>query len=335
MNKILSIIIPVYNTQNYLEECIRSIQTCKDENIEIIIINDGSTDNTPKICDSLAKEDSRIKVIHKPNSGVSDTRNYGIKACTGKWIMFVDADDYLSPNWYNDVSPSLLENHDILYISKDYTLENQKLLKTKEAMLKNTLRIDLVIGNFSSPCSKIYNSKIIKGNNILFNTNIICGEDMIFNISTLNYCNDVKYIPVSIYNYRIHISQSTKKFNEKFFSSDKEFLLNLGSLLNTFKIDDDIKNFIYTQCRRNAIYSLMRIITRSKDYNNLEKYKYVFEDKIYQDLPTQNLTYKDECINLIQNKKYKEAYELITNIENKKENKNTTNVDTPFYFITI
>ena len=98
MPPLISIIIPVYNVEKYLDKCINSVLMQTYKNIEILLINDGSTDSSGQICESYAKKDSRIKVIHKENGGLSDARNVGIEHSTGSYIMFVDSDDYIDCN---------------------------------------------------------------------------------------------------------------------------------------------------------------------------------------------------------------------------------------------
>ena len=95
--KLVSIIVPVYKVEDYLERCIRSIVNQTYKEIEIIIINDGSPDKCPEICDKWAEEDKRIKVIHKKNGGLSDARNAGMQIASGEYIAFVDSDDWISP----------------------------------------------------------------------------------------------------------------------------------------------------------------------------------------------------------------------------------------------
>lgn len=95
MEELVSVIVPIYKVEKYLQKCIDSIRNQTYSKLEIILIDDGSPDNCPKICDEYAALDSRIKVIHKANGGLSDARNAGIDAATGKWIMFVDSDDYI------------------------------------------------------------------------------------------------------------------------------------------------------------------------------------------------------------------------------------------------
>lgn len=90
----ISVIIPVYNTEKYLKECVESVLAQTYHNLEILLINDGATDSSPQICESYAKQDVRIKLIHKENGGLSDTRNTGIKQCSGDYVLFLDSDDY-------------------------------------------------------------------------------------------------------------------------------------------------------------------------------------------------------------------------------------------------
>ena len=95
---IVSIIVPVYNVAPYLDHCVQSLVDQSYKNLEIILVDDGSSDDSPALCDAWAKKDPRIKVIHKPNGGVSDARNKGLSAATGVYLCFIDADDYVSPS---------------------------------------------------------------------------------------------------------------------------------------------------------------------------------------------------------------------------------------------
>ena len=105
--KLISVIVPVYNTEKYLEKCVMSILNQTYKNLEIILIDDGSTDNSPQICDSLAEKDNRITVIHQPNGGVSSARNTGLDNTHGDYIMFVDSDDYIAPNMIEFLSENI------------------------------------------------------------------------------------------------------------------------------------------------------------------------------------------------------------------------------------
>lgn len=111
MKELISIIIPVYNVEKYLEKCIQSITQQTYTNLEIILIDDGSSDSSGRICDEFAKNDSRIKVIHKTNEGVSKARNVGIDNATGQYIVFVDSDDYVAKNYISVLYEDLIENN--------------------------------------------------------------------------------------------------------------------------------------------------------------------------------------------------------------------------------
>ena len=118
MSKV-SIVVPIYNVEKYLEQCIDSIinQTLKD--IEIILVDDGSPDNCPQICDDYAKKDSRIKVVHKKNGGLSSARNAGIEVATGDYIGFVDSDDYIELDMYEKMYSIAIENN-VDFVMSDY-----------------------------------------------------------------------------------------------------------------------------------------------------------------------------------------------------------------------
>ena len=111
---LLSIIVPVFNVQAYLEQCLNSIISQSYTNIELIVVNDGSTDSSAEICDNYAKRDARIVVIHKNNGGLSDARNAGLKLAKGNWIGFVDSDDWIEPMMYYDLMKAVyIDNSDI------------------------------------------------------------------------------------------------------------------------------------------------------------------------------------------------------------------------------
>lgn len=96
--KMVSVVIPIYNVEAYLDACVNSVINQSYQNIEIILVDDGSTDSSPQMCDSYAKKDSRIKVIHQPNAGLSMARNAGMACAIGSYIYFLDSDDYIAPN---------------------------------------------------------------------------------------------------------------------------------------------------------------------------------------------------------------------------------------------
>lgn len=123
-NELISIIVPVYKAEKYLDRCVESIVSQTYTNLEIILIDDGSPDNCPKMCDKWAKKDSRIKVIHKENGGAASARNAGLEAVTGDYIGFVDSDDYIDENMFSDLISSVCTNNSDIAICNTNDLDS-------------------------------------------------------------------------------------------------------------------------------------------------------------------------------------------------------------------
>lgn len=129
MDALISVIVPVYNVENYLSRCVDSLINQTYTSLEIILVDDGSPDNCPKICDSYALKDNRIKVIHKKNGGLSDARNAGMRIASGKYVSFIDSDDYVSVDFFEVLYNTLIsENSDVVEccVVKFYDKEHVK-----------------------------------------------------------------------------------------------------------------------------------------------------------------------------------------------------------------
>ena len=192
----ISVIIPVYNVEKYLAECLTSVvnQTFKD--IEIICVNDGSTDNSPKILEEFAQKDSRIKIINQENQGMSCARNAGLAVATGEYITFVDSDDYISTDLYADMQKYLPAelicfNAKIFPMSEKYrALQNYIQCKFEgeqpitEKIIKQT---NIHIWN------KIFKTSVIRENNIKFPDGLYF-EDFPFMFEYLHSINTAKFV---------------------------------------------------------------------------------------------------------------------------------------------
>ena len=261
----LSIIIPTYNCQKYIDKCLSSVV---DSGNEIIVINDGSTDETIDIL----KKYKNIKIFNNENSGVSFSRNYGVKKATGEYIMFLDSDDYLLPN-FNDI---LKENikEDIIYITDGISEP-----VTKDIILEHIVGI-------KSPCiascwSKLYRRKYLIDNNITFKENLINGEDMLFNIDCLINTKKIKIINDSIYMYRQNIFSATKKFDERLFLSDKYFHNYLKESLNNSNFSDIQKYRIINYCLMNAIVTIIDRLSYL-DFKAFKENMSFIDDHVYE-----------------------------------------------------
>lgn len=221
-NKVkISIIMPIYNVEKYLERGIRSILNQTFKEFELVLINDGSTDNSSIICDKYKNIDRRVKVIHRSNNGVSSSRNIGIDIAVGEFIMFVDPDDTLEIDaveyLYNLIK---LYNSDVAcYRMKIYKNGNlttkidvtEKVeLYYNENIIEKQLKDELFL---YSSCNKLYNSNLLKNNK--FNEDIKYAEDALFNLSIFTNCNLVVISNLCKYNYFINESSTVNNFNEK------------------------------------------------------------------------------------------------------------------------
>ena len=150
---LVSIIVPVYNTSKYLEKCLYSLINQTIKNIEIIVVNDGSTDNSLEIINKIAKEDKRIKVYNKKNGGLSSARNYGIEKSTGKYIGFVDSDDYVRKDMYEILKKNLEDNSADMSICRWYLVENEIKrecnFKTENIVLNSEDAINVLLSHSS------------------------------------------------------------------------------------------------------------------------------------------------------------------------------------------
>jgi glycosyltransferase involved in cell wall biosynthesis len=200
---VLSIIVPVYNSEKSLVKCLDSILAQTFKNFECIVVDDGSSDRSPVICDEYADKDTRIIVIHKKNEGVSTARNDGIRAACGKYIAFVDSDDYIMPEMYSLLTEKI-EHEKGDTVCCGYTLKKKEYLPPsgfRHTSIAQTVfqleRAEL----FGLVWNKLYILKIIKESHILFPDGYYFGEDMFFNLQYFSAITSVCCIDKALYVY--------------------------------------------------------------------------------------------------------------------------------------
>ncbi|MFV0157749.1 glycosyltransferase [Empedobacter falsenii] len=216
---LISIVIPVYNVEVYLEQCVKSIINQSFTDYEILLINDGSTDNSGSLCDKLKKECDYITVFHQANAGVGAARNKGIINASGKYIYFLDSDDFVSDDFFEKLLPFLNKDFDVLQFGfsrvniKGGFLNNQipKLNKEITDLQKDR---DALIDIFDSGVGmalwdKIINLELLTVNNLLVD-NKKRGEDIAFNIDLFSVSKKVLILSNSLVNYRIVMGTGTK-----------------------------------------------------------------------------------------------------------------------------
>lgn len=237
----VSIIIPVYNAEKYLSECINSIIYQSYNNLEIILVNDGSTDNSIYICRQYANKDNRIIVIDSDNYGVSYARNIGIERATGKYIVFIDSDDMIEKD-YIGILVTEMEEKNLDMVVCGYKDINIVSNVKKNMVIKNDNRRLLtgffskdyyIIRNFlNGPCFKLYRLEFIKKNKIKFPDNVQMAEDQMFNYKYYLYVKKYRFInkPLYLYIHRENISLTKIKNYDTFlcdllnFKLKKEYL---------------------------------------------------------------------------------------------------------------
>lgn len=218
--KLISVIVPAYNIADYLPRCLDSILNQTYSNLEIIVISDGSTDNTNEIINEYAQKDSRIIPVFKENSGVSDTRNKGLEIAKGDYIGFVDGDDYIEPTMYEILLKNALENdadishcgYQMVFPSRvDYYYNTgKKIVQDNNKGIR-----DLIVGDYvePSPCNKIYKREIL--DDLKMPENIKNNEDVLFNFYA--FCNSKKsiYEDLPFYHYILRKNSASKsKIND-------------------------------------------------------------------------------------------------------------------------
>lgn len=216
---ILSIIIPVYNTSKYLKECLDSIvsQNCQD--VEIILVNDGSTDESPKICENYKNKFPNIVFVNNSNHGVSYSRNCGIDIANGKYLLFVDSDDILVANGLSQICRLLTENS-LMYVygyKKIYeNREESYILNPKTISSVQALRLLVSDNNFGGYLwNKVFLKEIIEKNNIIFDDKIAMNEDMKFCFDYISCCDKINLVDDVFYKYRCRKSGAMNKKIDK------------------------------------------------------------------------------------------------------------------------
>ncbi len=229
----VSIIVPVYNAETYLDECLTSISIQTYTNIEVLLIDDGSIDGSGIICENYAKNDNRFRYVKLKNQGVSNARNYGVNLATGDYVTFIDSDDYISKEYISNLYIKM--NDDTGFVVSNYCVVDAGVIVNN-----NDFRIDgelfsgdvykdyYFLGFQTLTCwGKLYKLNIIKQNNILFPNDMINAEDQVFNYRYFRCVRKFQYTDGSIYYYRITNAQSLsrKKNNKALYSEYKNILL--------------------------------------------------------------------------------------------------------------
>ncbi len=267
---LISVIVPIYNVENYLEKCIDSILNQTYQNLEVILVDDGSPDNCAKICDEYANKDSRVVVLHKENGGVSSARNLGLEKAKGEFITFVDSDDYLEPTMYEKlIQKQQLENLDIVFARYKEIYESGEV-KITETALEDFCKTSNLVYTFNCSSKKeklngetkihdrvfcslwrmLFKSEVLKG--IKFSTKIRYMEDFVFFNEVALYSNiKFGFIDEYLYNYLIRGTSAYQTKSKKIVENSKGYLEEMTRILSGTKYEDylpALEYFCYSEC---------------------------------------------------------------------------------------
>ncbi|HLS70252.1 MAG TPA: glycosyltransferase family 2 protein [Chitinophagaceae bacterium] len=252
---LISTIIPIYNSSDHLGRCLDSLLTAQIDNVnnEIILVNDGSTDNSLEICEQYAKKHKNLKVLSQSNQGPSAARNLGIENAVGEYITFVDSDDYVEKDYCKEIlsAHKSYPNVDIITfgyfkVENNKRKENYSVSKFDEIIhnkeIKNLLKNTVDYGFLLFPVNKLYKKSLILSSS-LFPTNIRLGEDTIFNLKLFYNATNIVFVKKSIYNYY---------YNEKSVTSQKykpdlikRMAAHFQLKLDFYKCKSDLNNKLY------------------------------------------------------------------------------------------
>lgn len=282
----LSVIVPIYNVESYLDDCILSILKQTYPFFELILIDDGSTDGSGKICDKYQKNDHRIIVVHKTNGGLSSARNEGLRISTGKYISFIDSDDYIDENTFLSMLNFFKENIDIVCCGRyrDYKgkkiaehIVNDSCVLSKKDAVKEILcqgMIDV------SCCDKIFRAELLKG--IRFKEGVI-NEDLMFVFASIAASRCIYYVNKPYYNYRVRENSITTlpTYNDKSIAY-YDNLMELKELLiaNSLFVGAD-----YSVYSAYVYQVLMSMIECTKDNGKYKDKMRFFYNRFRKELP--------------------------------------------------
>lgn len=352
-NELVSVIIPVYNSEKYISRCVKSILSQKYECLEIILINDGSKDKSAEICNDFANADSRIKVIHQQNSGVSAARNAGLDIAQGRYIVFIDADDEAAEGFL-ELAVNLMQQHKLDLLMGGMQLVYSDKTEIKQIQLSNNENfklfqqdIGLLISNLisdsqiptideiqncanSGPCAKMYTKAAI--DNVRFPSKVFVGEDKLFNLEVLLNCKRVGVCKDILYKYFQNDNSATNrkqpKAIENFISAIEYEQKFIEKNKGAFKKELDFFNLWLLS------YAVqMAVVTKSLNYS-LKKQKSMLKDMLEQpqvemflkNVDKSVLNTRKKCVLYLAKRKMKITLILMTKIlmcknSNKNNNK--------------
>ena len=311
INPKVSVIIPCYGVEKYLDRCMSSVVRQSLRDIEIILVDDGSKDNVPQICDDWALKDDRIKVVHKQNAGLGYARNSGLNVATGQYVAFLDADDFVDINMYQALyDKAIAEKADAVYCNcvmyKDeehqfprMDVKEEHVFKGKDEVRKFLLDIvgpepesPQLVKYMMSVWHSVFRRELFVENNIAFvSERELISEDLIFDIDMLTCCSRVVYVPETYYFYCDNGASLSRKVDNTRYKRNKIFLTELEKRLeNVFEKDEYYLHYL-RQAYHRMLASLHQAIDYpTQDYNMKSVLNDEFWAPLLNDYPYKRMT---------------------------------------------
>lgn len=256
--KKISVIVPVYNVEKYLNRCVDSILAQTYQNLEIILVDDGSSDNCPQICDDYAQKDSRVRVIHKENGGLSDARNAGLDVATGYYVGFVDSDDYISPDMYSQLYDRI--KGDESYIANCIYVRAFDSGETMPSRVPHNTDEDIATSNYLeelllhigdvSVCTKLFPRVLIGDLRFVVGK---LNEDLLFMIQLLKNIQGIKFVGQLGYYYYVREKSISSRYGKAFIDMQKNAMWVLEYVRQNYPI-------LKKQAVRFALYQNMAFL---------------------------------------------------------------------------
>ena len=315
----ISVVVPVYNVQEYLDNCARHLVKQTFTDFEVLLIDDGSTDNSGNICDEWAKRDSRIKVIHQKNGGLPNARNTGISNATGRYIAFVDSDDWVEKDFLSVLYSGITENNaDIAQCNysrvfdsgredfvqyKDAIWDRQHIEKVIMPQLANYIPVNMS----NSRCNKMYKTALVKEAIKYCDEKVVMGEDFLMNIAAVALSDKVVILDSpGLYKYRYNTASISTGYDKARKYKEKQFYKNIADTAAHFGYKSDriyrSENWRYgyyifecalsdmdRQDKKREIKDIMALMDKKVWRSNIKTYK-TFAERLCMRLVSWHLT---------------------------------------------
>ena len=302
-----SIIIPVYNVEKYISKCIDSIVNQTYKNIEIILVDDGSPDRSPEICDLYAKKDKRIKVIHKSNGGLVSARKAGIDIATGKYCLFVDSDDWIDECTIEKLNNYITEYGNVDLIKFRYVFEPKKNLQPEYTMCNHILDKDernkvyrelLLTNNYNNLCNEVFKKELYDIDDKVLKMKINYGEDLIVNLKIFATAKNIVLINDAFYHYllndksithRVMIDSIAKNVSDNIYVNKEKIKYLKKYNIDIEKEEIVVKSvdFLYNQIKDYICYN--------KEHNFVELQDRINATDFYKFISKINVGYFKKC----------------------------------------